>query len=53
MQAGDVVAPLCSRQQEAQQILVKCALEVRGDPWIILPDLVIKYRDVALEDSKP
>ena len=53
MQAGEVVVPLSSPQQEAEQILTKCAPEVRGDHWIALRDLVIKYRDVfALDNSE-
>ena len=53
MQAGEVVLPLSSPQQEAEQILKKCAPEIRGDDWIALGDLVIKYRDVfALDDSE-
>ena len=45
--------PLNSPEQEAEQILKKCAPEARGDHWIALRDLVIKYRDVfALDDSE-
>ena len=53
MQAGEDVVPLNSPEQEAEQILKKCAPEARGDHWIALRDLVIKYRDVfALDDSE-
>ena len=50
--AGEIVVPLSSPQQEAEQILKNCAQEVQGDLWIALRDLVIKYRDVfAMDDS--
>ena len=53
MQAGEVVVPLSSPKLEAEHLLKKCAPEVRGDHWIALGDLVIKYRDVfALDDSE-
>ena len=51
--AGEAVVPLSSPQQQTEQILKKCALEVRGDHWIVLRDLVIKYRDAfPLDDYK-
>ena len=53
MQAGEDVVPLNSPEQEAEQILEQCAPEARGDHWIALRDLVIKYRDVfALDGSE-
>ena len=53
MQAGEDVVPLNSPEHEAEQVLKKCAPEARGDHWIALRDLVIKYRDVfALDDSE-
>ena len=38
MQAGEDIVPLNSPEQEAEQILKKCAPEARGDHWIALRD---------------
>ena len=52
-QAGEDVVLLSSLEQEAEQILKKCVPEARGNRWIALRDLVIKYRDVfAMYDSE-